>query len=191
MLCYFTQIAGNILFGAGCSGVHVTFKMHSERGPSDEPISSAEHWSVFTDSTLAPQAEKLVLHMARQRYIKTLFQKFSLWVVQERLQLIKSLVCQLSCSVVDKTSARRMAFVKCILVTITTVKRIQKKLVISYGDQVYIYICILISDLVTNLLSEALLQFIQISAAVCYIDIANHSLNLLTRNFLAAKGKNF
>lgn len=111
MLCYFTQIAGNILFGAGCSGVHVTLKMHSERGPSDEPISSAEHWSVFTDSTLAPQAEKLVLHMARQRYIKTLKIK----------KLIKSLVCQLSCSVVDKTSARRMAFVKCILVTITTV----------------------------------------------------------------------
>lgn len=170
MLCYFTQIAGNILFGAGCSGVHVTLKMHSERGPSDEPISSAEHWSVFTDSTLAPQAEKLVLHMARQRYIKTLFQKFSLWVVQERLQLIKSLVCQLSCSVVDKTSARRMAFVKCILVTITTVLSDlmvkvlrtlftllgKKKLVISYGDQLYNYICILISDLVTNQLSEAL-----------------------------------
>ena len=61
----FTQIAGSILFGAGSSGVHVSLKMHSERGPSDEPISSAEHWSVFTDSTLAPQAEKLVLHLAR------------------------------------------------------------------------------------------------------------------------------
>ncbi|KAJ7336620.1 hypothetical protein OS493_011839 [Desmophyllum pertusum] len=59
------QIAGNILFGAGCSGVHVSLKLHSERGPSDEPISSAEHWSVFTDSALAPQAEKLVFHLAR------------------------------------------------------------------------------------------------------------------------------
>lgn len=62
---------------------------------------------------------------------------------------------------------------KCILVTITTVlsdlmvKGLniihtlrQKKLVISYGDQVYNYICILISDLVTNLLAEALLQLI-------------------------------
>lgn len=62
---YFVQIAGNILFGAGCSGVHVSLKLHSERGPSDEPISSAEHWSVFTDSALAPQAEKLVFHLAR------------------------------------------------------------------------------------------------------------------------------
>ena len=70
----------------------------------------------------------------------------------------------------DKTSARRMAFVKCILVTITTVLSDlmvkvlrtlftllgKKKLVISYGDQLYNYICILISDLVTNQLSEAL-----------------------------------
>ena len=66
-----------------------------------------------------------------------------------------------------------MAFVKCILVTITTVLSdlmvkglrtlftlLGKKLVISYGDQVYNYICMLISDLVTNLLSEALLQLI-------------------------------
>ena len=59
------QIAGNILFGAGCSGVHVSLKVHSDQGTSDEPISSAEHWSVFTDSALAPQAEKLVLHLAR------------------------------------------------------------------------------------------------------------------------------
>ena len=62
---HFTQIAGNILFGAGCSGVHVSLKVHSEQGPSDQPISSAEHWSVFTDSALASQAEKLILHLTR------------------------------------------------------------------------------------------------------------------------------
>lgn len=65
VMLYFMQIAGNILFGAGCSGVRVSLKVHSERGPSDEPISSAEHWSVFTDSALAPQAEKLILHLTR------------------------------------------------------------------------------------------------------------------------------
>lgn len=53
------------MFGAGCSGVHVSLKVHSERGPKDEPRSSAENWSVFTDSALAPQAEKLVYHLVR------------------------------------------------------------------------------------------------------------------------------
>ena len=63
--CILHKIVGSILFGAGCSGIHVSLKVHSERGPHDEPISSAENWSVFTDSALAPQAEKLVYHIAR------------------------------------------------------------------------------------------------------------------------------
>ena len=65
ILLHFAQIVGSILFGAGCSGVRVSLKVHSERGPHDEPVSSAENWSVFSDGALAPQAEKLVHHLAR------------------------------------------------------------------------------------------------------------------------------
>ncbi|XP_068709184.1 huntingtin-like [Montipora foliosa] len=59
------KISGRILFGAGCSGVHVSLKVNSELGPHDDSNSSAENWSVFTDSALAPQAEKLVYHLVR------------------------------------------------------------------------------------------------------------------------------
>ena len=62
---FIKQIAGSILFGAGCSGIHVALKLHSERGPHDQPLSSAENWSIFTDGALAPQAEKLIYHIIR------------------------------------------------------------------------------------------------------------------------------
>ena len=62
---FIKQIAGSILFGAGCSGIHVALKLHSERGPHDQPLSSAENWSIFTDAALAPQAEKLIYHIIR------------------------------------------------------------------------------------------------------------------------------
>lgn len=60
-----SQISGRILFGAGCSGVHASLELYSEQGYHDQPNSSAENWSVFTDSALAPQAEKLIYHLVR------------------------------------------------------------------------------------------------------------------------------
>lgn len=64
-LLHLSQISGRLLFGAGCSGVHASLEHHSEKGSHDEPNSSAENWSVFTDSALAPQAEKLIYHLVR------------------------------------------------------------------------------------------------------------------------------
>ncbi|XP_074614489.1 huntingtin-like isoform X2 [Acropora palmata] len=65
------KISGRLLFGAGCSGVHASLEHHSEQGSHDEPNSSAENWSVFTDSALAPQAEKLIYHLVRLLNILT------------------------------------------------------------------------------------------------------------------------
>ena len=64
-LLHLSQISGRLLFGAGCSGVHASLEHHSEQGSHDEANSSAENWSVFADSALAPQAEKLIYHLVR------------------------------------------------------------------------------------------------------------------------------
>ena len=61
------QFAGQLLFGLGSSGVHVVLKVQAETqgGPRDDPPGPLPGWNVFSDSALAPLAEKLLVHLVR------------------------------------------------------------------------------------------------------------------------------